>query len=408
MRKFTSPYYHTYERICTRCGKSYKFCRAIELYRLHKNRPMNLCTSCIRSDSAKEQQLRMSQEEKDRVASKISISNKEYYKTISDDRRNEMREHLYKAIYGSERRDEIIEKRNKAISDAFKRQSKEEQERRIRMLRESFQKWYENVGRKLMPHQHKEWWESSKGEEYRINLSKKLSDAQYKFLNSLSDEELEARRKHLSDTTKNWWKNMPSKERDDIIKRRSEKIREYWKNISEDDFKEWLEKRATGYNAYVKEMQQRENHCERLFFDMLKTSHLEFTVQEYNETVHPEFFDLYLYNPYSVHHTTSPYHAWDFMIKLKNDQLIFVDIDGSIHDRYQTNFEVRRSGLRYNIADYIQFNDSKREYQTDGLDAYIIKAYWGNLTDDVEVISLSDPYADITFRSFRETVLQIS
>ena len=49
--------------------------------------------------------------------------------------------------------------------------------------------------------------------------------------------------------------------------------------------------------------------------------------------------------------------------------------------------------------DYYKFRDSQRPYQTDGLDAYIIKCYDDNLTDNTPVINI-ETKESMTFQTF--------
>ena len=399
----------SYDKICSRCGKSYKYNRGIEIYRINKNVPLDLCKTCLKSDAAKKQMADMSPAEKNAVYQKISKANKKYYRQLSKDEQDKINKRLYDAVNNSDNRDDIIKKRNQSISDAFHRQDPGEQNRRIKMLRDSFREWYDDLPSDS-PYKHgintKCWWQSLNDEE-RSKMSRKLSEAQYRYLDNLSEEERIDRGKRISNSLKEYWKNLSSEERNNLISYRTEKIREYWNTLPDEDFQKWMEKRANGYNRYMNNLDHSENQCEQVFANILKSNNIEFVTHHYNEYVPSEFFSNYFYNPFSVHHTTSPYHAWDFMIKLNDDKFIYVDIDGSIHDREQANFFVRRNNMNFCIADYIEYNDSKRFYQTDGLDAYIIRAYYNHLHDDVEVVLLSDPYADITFRSFKEQILHI-
>ena len=67
-----------------------------------------------------------------------------------------------------------------------------------------------------------------------------------------------------------------------------------------------------------------------------------------------------------------------------SDKYILIDIDGSIHKLEQSKWIVDG----FDVGGYIQFNDSQRPYQTDGLDAYIIQCYDDKLTNDTKVLHL--------------------
>lgn len=57
------------------------------------------------------------------------------------------------------------------------------------------------------------------------------------------------------------------------------------------------------------------------------------------------------------------------------------------------------TGQLVNIHEYVEFNDSKRQYQTDGLPVYIVKCLDDNLSDKTPVVNL-DTGEITTFKSF--------
>lgn len=114
---------------------------------------------------------------------------------------------------------------------------------------------------------------------------------------------------------------------------------------------------------------------ERIFMDDMQYHLIPYQYEFYNLTIHPDFFTLFPNNPVTGARYTNPYHRWDFKLEIPGHP-IFVDIDGSIHSPNNASTGVYKpTGLRYKRIDDIQFNESKRPYQRDGLDAYVIEAY---------------------------------
>lgn len=123
--------------------------------------------------------------------------------------------------------------------------------------------------------------------------------------------------------------------------------------------------------------------------------------------VHQDFDKLFPNNPHTKSNVVNPYHAWDFIIygTAKN---ILIDIDGSIHNVAEfdivRNLKSKKSQAgTYRLSSHIQFNDSQRPYQTDGMDAYIIECYNDKLADDTRVLNLqTGDY--MTYKKFKNYI----
>ena len=121
---------------------------------------------------------------------------------------------------------------------------------------------------------------------------------------------------------------------------------------------------------------------------------IKFEYQFPSTEVHPDFYTTFPENPITHSKFVNPFHFWDFLVQL-NDHYIFVDIDGSVHDSKN-----KTTGIT-------EFNDSKRPYQTDGLDAYAILCYNDHLTFDTEVININTN-SKMSFKDFLTMLCRIN
>lgn len=110
--------------------------------------------------------------------------------------------------------------------------------------------------------------------------------------------------------------------------------------------------------------------------DSLNSYHIQYESQYVNQSIDEKFFD-------NSKHDKRTYHIWDFIIYTK-ERNILIDIDGSIHKLEYG----KRVVADIDVAEYINFNDSKRIYQTDGLDAYIILVYDDEINRNTPVLKL--------------------
>ena len=71
-----------------------------------------------------------------------------------------------------------------------------------------------------------------------------------------------------------------------------------------------------------------------------------------------------------------------------------------MHDPEKANYTTMYpNGEIINVAEFVAFNDSKRPYQTDGYDAYIVQCYDDKLTDDTPVVKIQTG-EKMSFKSF--------
>lgn len=226
-------------------------------------------------------------------------------------------------------------------------------------------------------------------------LGRKISEGQ----NSRSPEDKIKSNRKRSESLKTHIKNLSPEE----TAKRNQKVQDWWDNMEIEEFQRWNENRANGYNNYMNDLNINPNHNESDFINYLNLHQFKYQFQCYNMIKHPDFDEIFPNNPVTGAKFVNPYHKWDFKIHT-SDKDIFVDIDGSIH--FNESYTVTHSytKITYNILDYNKFNDSKRPYQTDGLDAYVIQCIDDNLTDNTVVINIKTN-EKMSFKSFMDIII---
>lgn len=111
-----------------------------------------------------------------------------------------------------------------------------------------------------------------------------------------------------------------------------------------------------------------------------------------------KFKTLFPNNPYKDC-TITDKHVWSFKIFLK-DREILLDIDGPIHEKLPN--EIIIDG--FDKSGCIQFIDNRRLYQTDGLDAYVLKSDNLNIYDKNVKIHKLNSNNILTFSDFMEVL----
>lgn len=249
---------------------------------------------------------------------------------------------------------------------------------------------------------HMKWRESLSPEEVELLLQP--ARLGFKLWNeNISQEEKDNLLSRRIEGYKIWWDSLSDQEKDDHIKRLHDGFDQWFESLSEEEKKLRLEKSNTNLKDWFNTLssEEKEQHyrtitmnanknksfteSESIFDRILQENNFRFDIQYMSECIHPDFHKMFPKNPFTNSEFVSPYHSWDFIIYLQ-DKSILIDIDGSIHDSSKTNSSVLYGKNTFlNLSEFIQFNDSQRPYQTDGLDAYIIKAYNDKIEDDTIV-----------------------
>ena len=162
-------------------------------------------------------------------------------------------------------------------------------------------------------------------------------------------------------------------------------MKKVWSNKTDDEIFEWERRWIEGMRNKTLSP---DTTTESDFMNILNRIGANYEIHWFNEIKHPEFDSLFKNNPIKNSLFTIPYHQWDFKINSLNNTIL-IDIDGSIHDPSKTDYDIAtRSYGKVSLKDITEFNDSKRPYQTDGYNAYIIQCFDDVLTDSNPVINV--------------------
>jgi hypothetical protein len=339
----------------------------------------------LHSDKILEYWNKLSEEEKMNRLYSLTEGNKQWWDSLTEEERKLKVDNLQEKCkqYWDSLSDEERKLHSDKILEYWNKLSEEEMVRKLQPLIDGKTQYWNSLTdeeKKLHSDKSKQWWGLLSDEE-KITYSEKHKQ----YWNSLTDEE----KKLHSDKSKQWWGLLSDEEKKLIIN----KIRSWWNSLTNNEYNDWDRKRHEGYNNYFTNLDSYITKTEIQFkqqLDLLKFSNQiqDYEFQYVSQIIHDNFNELFPINPVTSSNV-SPYHKWDFIIIRNDGSKVLVDIDGSIHDPNKADYEVTSyDGFKINIIDIIKFNDSKRPYQTDGYESYIILAYDDNVSDDTKVLSL--------------------
>lgn len=371
---------NTFEVVCNDCGTTFKI-GSTAYYNHARNSHIKFrCKSCKMKYYAKLNKERWNNktpEEKQNFSKKMS----DIYNNQSE---KEKQIHREKSIaYWKNISEEDLRKYSLECKERWNSKSEEDKNKFIQNLRSQYNEW-----------------RSKLSDKEKQNLSVKISNANKHRWNNMSKEEHRRMIDMLKNARDEWWSNATNEQ----LKLHKEKSIQYWNNLSPEDkekyrqskIKEWNNldnyidicfKCASGkVNSDL--IQNKQSPAEIEFINQLNLCKIDYKFQ-YTNTTYPDFFyDIY-------DRTKSPFHVWDFYIKTSHKNIL-VDIDGSEHTVHEGEF-ITKDGI--DVGKKIQENDSKRPYQTDGLDAYIILAYDDVISKDTPVCKIQNN-TFITFNEF--------
>ena len=209
-------------------------------------------------------------------------------------------------------------------------------------------------------------WLNNKTEDEQAVILQMYSNKMLEYNNSLSLEEKQNRAKLMNEFNN----KLSEKDKKDLY----EKSHRWIKELSRED-------RWKYYRNQLELMKHSvpPTSTELFLINELRINGFEykFNFQYVNRIVTNEFIDKYP-------DVNNPYHIWDFMISTRRENIL-IDIDGRIHTVLPGKL-FSKDGK--DIGKEIQFKDSQRPYQTDGLEAYIILAYDDKIEKDTPVLSI--------------------
>ena len=316
-----------------------------------------------------------------------------------------------------EEKQEYLKKKNDAISNGWKNQTIEQKER-ISQLRKT--SWHNDKRRKNHIEMLKIRW-NNMTEDQRIEHLVKMDIGKNKYWSNPENMEYHSNRarkkwydqsiedqdrilKSLTVGRQEFRNNLTLSDKIELSRKRSEGLRKYWARLSPEQFQANISKFKERLKERFDKLDIIPNKNESKFIEYIEEFYIMYEFVWYNKNKHPDFNKLFSFNPVKPGAFINPYHAWDFKLFL-NDGIVLVDIDGSIHDPKCTNNKVTdKRGNKFILSDYIQFKDSQRPYQTDGLPAYVVLCYDDNLTEDTPVKNINTGEI-MSFKSFISIII---
>ena len=357
---------------CDECHVAYQITKKLYRERIRKKLP-NLCKICMKKRSSKkanETKANMLPERKALYSQRLSVSNKKFWEEMDSNIRK-VREDQLRKQNNDLQASLTLEDRRK-ISEKRKNTKNNWSEEKKIIVRKN-----QSIGQK------KRW--DAVNDNYKKEFGKLVS-------NGMSHDGI-----IRSKTARaNWYNSLSKKEQLEYMQACFNGRNNRYNNLTLDDFIKEELKQAINWNNKSNDEKLdniKEDGTEYQFLQLLEKNNINYEYQYYNIIIHPDFYKLFSFNPYNKSGYTSPFHRWDFMIKLYNKN-IFIDIDGSHHDLTKLNYDAyyERLNKNINMADQQLFHDSLRPYQTDNYNAYIVKCYNNKINDNTLVLDIQHNY----------------
>nr|DAR89240.1 MAG TPA: zinc-ribbon domain protein [Caudoviricetes sp.] len=344
---------------CPKCGKKFRI--KFGSWRKDKNK-IRYCASC-NTNMIYERINSLPKEEKEMFYKKRNDAVRKGWKNQTPEMKKKVSEERSRRFHNPDFRASF----SKALSDRWKNMDQVKKHHIVARLQEGREEYWKDEENKNFHSKRarKKWFNQTKEEQERI-------------LGALTKGRLD------------YYKNDTPERKRQRIQKSSESLKRFWKNLSKDEkdlrVKEMLNYLKPHFDSLSAGIM---NANESKLSEFLNLYQLKYTYNWYNEEKHPDFDKLFPINPIRKGVYVSPYHAWDFKIE-GIDSATLVDIDGSIHDPKSSSNTVHDThGNEFILYDYIAFKDSQRIYQTDGLDAYVIKCYDDQLSYNTPAVHLS-------------------
>jgi hypothetical protein len=221
------------------------------------------------------------------------------------------------------------------------------------------------------------WWNSLSDEEKEEQILY-MESGKTKWWNSLSPEEKAKHMKHPHWGFSRWFRDLSEEDRKSFLDTLHAGHRQFWENMTTQTYIALSGNIRNGLKDYldsVSPLNSRDvkpTSIEVEFMDLLKQNGIDYTFQYRSNQVHPDFVTLFPRNPVTGVEFVNPYHNWDFILNV-NGRNILIDVDGTMHFKESFKRIHPFTNKTYSVLEYTKFNDSKRPYQTDGIDAYVVE-----------------------------------
>ena len=384
---------------CQDCGCQFEISRSRHYKIMASDNPTFRCKPCYKYWRKNVWYNELPEEKRNELSSKRSELSKGVWANMSEEKKEEtnQKKSATRIDYTDEWKADVRER----VQNTWQNKTAEEKAIHSEIRRRNTQAFWDNLDEMGLEEMRAKMAEAQKvyneslTEEEKAARAARIAEANHNFWESLSDEERALVLQIRSEAQKKQWSEKSDESRNYIISRlvqgridwwnslsEEEKIQyglqhkeEFWDKMSEEEFKEWTRKASTGLKKADR------NRLEVEFANILNVNHLPFDEQWSSEIEDPNFSTLFPHNTSTGSNKVSPFHCWDFKINCKSDPVL-VDIDGSIHDPNKAKSSIVKGNTVTTLREYIDFNDSKRPYQTDGMDAYVVQAY-DNVIDNL-------------------------
>ena len=226
----------------------------------------------------------------------------------------------------------------------------------------------------------KDIWGKLSVEERKEKMAS-LFEGSKEYWDNITPEELERNHKLVSEGLKRYFASADPKE----LAKRWAKIgisnRRYWDTLTNE---QKFARMSILWNAITNTGPSEKEFQKMLdkngFIENLNYVH-RFNTEQVGY-INPDFFKVFGVLNKITGEINLGYHEWDFLFNTHKGLKILVDVDGSVHHPNPKSYVTNHSGRKFNYAEYMAYQDSKREYMIpDGYIAYIIDVPNDILTD---------------------------
>ncbi len=331
-------------QVCTKCGKSYDIKYSTTVERGRRGIP-SICHECMakhRSENMKSYYKNMDNAKKEEINKKKSESGKSYWNSLDDKSKK---------------------KRSDSIKSSIEKLSEEELKLRMEKLAEGNKNYWnklskddrEKLKEKRLTNLNLHNQKMVSDDDYRNNISDKISKSKIVYWSKLSDDEKRLALNNLISGHSKWLSNLTQEERDAI----SVKTRETWSSLSDDEIIKLSERmRNTSINMWAALTPDEKNAKIKKIIQLSGN-----TSNNFHKKFESYFKDSYIsgmfYTESEVLSTNEGSHHWDYGIydKSTNELVMLVDLDGAYFHADICDYSGVRSHEEYDESRFLSVPD---------------------------------------------------